>query len=134
MSENLLETDQRENDRVVLAALDAVTEASQASAEAAEQVSGRAQEIRYLRSHGRSWHAIAASGSTPSLVAILTQTLTMLARATTCLRRSLLQALVGEGLAHNALGDLFGLSRQRVGAILKQNGERHRPPSGSTSA
>ena len=108
-------------EREVLAALDAVSEVSDSSNELANEAAERAEQIRSQRSDGESWQDIVSSGFAPSLFELLNRIIAEFAGTTSRLRRALVHMLVQEGMRHLAIAELFDLSRQRIGAILKQS-------------
>lgn len=113
----------------VLAALDAVGEALEANAEAGREVQRRKAWVRRRRASGASYREIVESEERPIIVEILAANLERLARAGSRLRRAEAHALHREGLTMDRIAELFGVSRQRVSALLRNGRADDRPAS-----
>jgi DNA-directed RNA polymerase sigma subunit (sigma70/sigma32) len=82
----------------------------------------RIDEIRAARSAGRSLREIVPKEDRPLLVQLLTENANLLQSYGTRVRRSEARALHHEGLTMDEIARLFGVSRQRVSALLKDAG------------
>lgn len=104
----------------VMRALDEFTVAVQVSQRKAGQAIRRAGSLRHKRTSGNSWTAITKAERRPLLVEMATDNLRRLQRAGASLRRAQARALRDEGLSMNEIAGLFGVTRQRVSALLRE--------------
>jgi hypothetical protein len=84
------------------------------------------ENLAALRNHrvrGRSWHRIISDDDSPNPLPSLTMIATNFARASGAFRRALAVGLRKEGMQVSEIAALFGVSRQRVSALI-----RPRPP------
>jgi DNA-directed RNA polymerase sigma subunit (sigma70/sigma32) len=81
----------------------------------------RATQMRAEREAGRSYREIETVGR-PLLVEMARDNLAALVEAGGRLRRAEARALHAEGLTMEQIAELFGVSRQRVSALLKPGG------------
>lgn len=79
----------------------------------------RASAIRRLRARGLEYSAIVPMEERPLVVELLTRTLSDLSDASSNLRKVEARALYSEGLTMAEIAELFGVTRQRIGAILR---------------
>lgn len=103
----------------VLSALDDLMAAltdCRATAAAAEQ---RVQHIRSLRNDGLGYRSIADEAGRPLIVEVVSADIERLQRTAAALRRAHAAALHAEGLTMEQIAGLFGVTRQRIGAILR---------------
>lgn len=84
-----------------------------------EQALRRGAEIREQRLAGRSYQDILEHAQRPLLIETITTNLRELQRAGHELRRAEAMALRDEGVSLARIAELFGVSPQRVSAILK---------------
>jgi malate synthase len=84
-----------------------------------EQARTRAQELQAQRAEGRSWHEIVSGEERPLIVEQVTSALSALADAGGQWRRTQAQALHDESVSINRIAELYGVSRQRVSALLR---------------
>lgn len=103
----------------VLEAIEDLVAALEANIAASRKAIERAREIAELRSRGWSYRAIAESHDRPLMVQLITDNLDRLADTGSRLRRAQARALHDEGLTMDEIGRLFGVTRQRVSAILR---------------
>ncbi|GAA1865120.1 hypothetical protein GCM10009836_51760 [Pseudonocardia ailaonensis] len=89
----------------------------------------RVVELEELRDAGRSWHEIVSHEERPLVVEAVTRALDDLGTVGGRFRRQEAMALQRESVSITRIGKLFGVSRQRVSAIL-QEGQRSRPEDG----
>lgn len=100
-------------------ALDELVEAVHHAQGLLESVLTRAATLRAARSEGRRYADIVSAEQRPLVVELLTDALDELARAGSGFRRAEAKALHDDGLSHEAIAALFGVTRQRVGALLQ---------------
>ena len=110
----------------VLDALDAVLASVASNQIRLEQVMARAEDIREQRRQGRKYADIVRDADQPLIVELLTANLRALQQTGSQLRSAEARALYQEGLTMDEVAALFGVSRQRVSALLRSDGER--PP------
>ncbi len=79
----------------------------------------RIAHIREQRSAGRPYSEIVSSEQRPLIVEMLTQSVRELEGVGVQVRRHEAQSLRREGMTMDAIADLFGVSRQRVSALLR---------------
>jgi transcriptional regulator with XRE-family HTH domain len=106
---------------VVLAALDELVTVLRETTERNRTAIRRAQAIRKLRERGHSYSEIVPMEQRPLIVELLTRSLSELSEAGGRLRRAEARALYSEGLTMAEIADLFGVTRQRVAALLHPN-------------
>ncbi len=85
---------------------------------------GRAREVREQRSHGLAYSDIVSAESRPLIVEMISDYVTAIATAGSRFRHAEARALRAEGMTTQAIADLFGVTRQRISAILN-DGEPH---------
>lgn len=102
----------------VLEALDALLGVLQASTRRNRDATRRAQTIRRLRSHGRSYREILSREERALIEQITRENLDGLLHATSRLRRAEARALHAEGMTMEEIAVLFGVTRQRVSVLL----------------
>ncbi|WP_041834982.1 hypothetical protein [Acidothermus cellulolyticus] len=110
---------------------DEVTEALEETADVARKTAAHQQEIAELADEARTAHAHGASWTAPHqarqlrlILAMLTTCISQLSRVLAHLRRSWARALLAEGLSLRHIARIFGVSHQRIAAILRH---RHAP-------
>ena len=103
----------------VLAALDELVDAVRLTMIANERILERAEQIRSQRAVGRSWSEIVDSADAPLVVELVRRNLDALFDAGGRLRRAEAKALHDEGMTMEEIAKTFGVSRQRVSALLK---------------
>ena len=91
-----------------------------ASAADFAQLADRAEDLHARRAQGAPWSELAAAESRPLIVSVMTRLMDRLAEAGAAFRREEALALAREGLTHERIAVLFGVTRQRVGALLKR--------------
>ena len=99
-----------------LHALDAVLTRSIAELQAARE---RLQSVVQARAAGTSWREIADAEERPLVVESLSRVLDQLSVVGSRFRRAQAQALYAEGLSMERVAGLFGVTRQRVSALLR---------------
>lgn len=103
----------------VLEALDQLTVAIQENAARNEHVLKRAENLRRRRAEGASWSELATDEERPLIVELLSQNMTALSTAGSRLRRLEARALHNEGLSMERIASLFGVTRQRISELLR---------------
>lgn len=109
----------------VLEALDELVAALQANSEGNRIALERAALIRRERMAGKRYTEMVSAQSSPLIVDVLNQNLERLLTAGGRFRRAEARALHDEGMTMERIAELFGVTRQRVSALLKTP-----PPSG----
>jgi DNA-directed RNA polymerase sigma subunit (sigma70/sigma32) len=107
----------------VLAALGEVIAALQESTQRNQTALGRARHMASARASGRPWREIVEGEERPLVVELMTESLDALLEAGSRLRRAKARALHEEGVTMEAIGQLFGVTRQRVSSLLRPTGD-----------
>ena len=102
----------------VVRALAALEESVQRVRVTLDAVERRAAVVKADRSAGRPMREIVTKEKQPLLVELLTDVLDDLAANGAAFRRAEARALHEEGLSQGAIAALFGVSRQRIAALL----------------
>lgn len=100
-------------------ALEDLRRAVQHAQDQLEQVLLRAEVIRRERDLGHAYREIVSHEQRPLLVERLTEVLEELSSAGAAFRRAEARVLHDEGLSQDAIARLFGVTRQRVSALLR---------------
>ena len=95
------------------------------TATALEVLARRAQALHESRLAGTPWHDLVQTEDRPLIVEQLASVLDGLGTGSARFRRAEALALAAHGLSHRSIAALFGVTRQRVGALLS-------PPPGTT--
>ena len=104
----------------------ALTTLSDVAASSADDLIGLNEDLAVLRNHrvrGRSWHRIISDDDAPNPLSSLTSIATNFARASGGFRRALAVGLRKEGMQVTEIAALFGVSRQRVSALIRPRGQ-----------
>jgi hypothetical protein len=88
----------------------------------ARRATARAELLRAQRLQGLSYRDIVGGEERPLLVEIVSQMIDVLIDAGWRFRRAQAKALYDEGATMDQIGRLFGVSRQRVSALLATSG------------
>ncbi|MDQ6911208.1 MAG: hypothetical protein M3Z84_10590 [Actinomycetota bacterium] len=80
----------------------------------------RAQTIRRLRGHGRSYREILGRDERALILQVTRENLDGLLQAGGRLRRAEARALYAEGMTMEEIAALFGVTRQRVSVLLRE--------------
>jgi hypothetical protein len=109
-------TDGVDHATVALRQLDQALEASIAELAAAR---ARVETVLAARMSGKPWRDIVSSEQRPLVVESVTSVLDQLSAVGSRFRRAQAQALHREGLSMERVAALFGVTRQRVSALLR---------------
>jgi DICT domain-containing protein len=110
-------TDQKDDE--VLDALNDVVRALSENSDRVAQALERARLVRAQRAGGKRYSEILEHAERPLLVELLSTNLTELQRVGHRLRSVEARALHNEGFTMDRIAELFGVSRQRVSALLR---------------
>ena len=80
----------------------------------------RIAELRRLRSQGAPYAEIVPMGDGPLIVQLLTESSAALDSSGASVRRAEARALYAEGLTMDQIAERFGVTRQRVSALLRR--------------
>ncbi len=103
----------------ILKALDDLEVAIDGNVERAAQIKARIQEIRERRAAGLTYKEIVSNETSPLIVQLISESAGALADYGVQLRRTQARVLYEEGLTMERIAVLFGVTRQRVSALLK---------------
>jgi len=103
----------------VVAALTKLSDVATSSADDLMGLNEHLDEIRSRRVRGWSWHRIISDGEVPNPLSLLTTIAANFARASGAFRRALAVGLRKEGMQVTEIASLFGVSRQRVSALIR---------------
>ena len=104
----------------LLAALHEIERAAAENAERSRVVERRAEELRRGLDEGSSLTELVESSDSPLIVELLSTNMATLETAGAELRVAQAQALRSEGLTIVQIANLFGVTRQRISALLRQ--------------
>ena len=105
--------------RAFLKALDDLDGALDETEVMVQAMKRRAEAIREAHAEGRPLREIVPREETPLLVQLLTRTTSLLHSYGNRVRRTEARALHGEGMTMEEIARLFGVTRQRVSALLR---------------
>jgi DNA-binding CsgD family transcriptional regulator len=88
-----------------------------------EATIARAERIREQRDEGLSYREIESGVERPLIVELTRDNLAALVEAGSRLRRAEARALHAEGMTMEQIAELFGVTRQRVSALLRSDRE-----------
>lgn len=115
----------------VLAALDDLVKVLRETTERNRTAIRRAEAIRRLRQQHHLYREIVPMEKRPLIVELLTESLSELSEASGRFRTVEARALYEEGLTMAEIADLFGVTRQRIAALLRRG---TRSAGGKTTA
>ncbi len=115
------------NDRVMARALDDVAQAADETALDQQRLARRARSMSRQRRSGASWTQILARERQPGLLALMDRSARRLYEVSGRFRPVLGQALVAEGLSTRQVARIFGVTRQRISAMLRRGGPAQAP-------
>ncbi len=105
----------------VVVALRGLVDALEINIEVSRAAIARAHHIEELRDRGLPYTEIADATGRPLVVELITENLDRLRRTGATLRRAQAAALHDEGLTMDQIAELFGVTRQRISAILQSS-------------
>ena len=112
-------------------ALRELDRALQASITELTAARARVETVLASRSNGRSWREIVHQEERPLVVESVTSVLDQLSAVGSRFRRAQAKALHHEGLSMERVAALFGVTRQRVSALLRDRDAQPAPDTGS---
>lgn len=104
----------------LLLALNAIEAAARDNSERSRQIGQRAHKLRRQLQAGESLVDLVVAEETPRIVELLSTNMATLETAGAEFRAAEAIALRAEGLTIEAIAQLFGVTRQRISALLKQ--------------
>ncbi len=107
-----------DNDDEALAALAELIGVLDANLRRSEQMLERARYLRTLREAGLGWGKVVEGEKRPLIVELLTSSIEELHEASARFRRAQAKALRAEGMSIEQIASFFGVSRQRISALL----------------
>lgn len=110
-------------DEQLLSALDDLVAAVKENNQRNAHVVKRAQTIVRLRRRGRPWREIVSEEHKPLIVELLTQNMAVLGGVGSQIRRLEAKVLHDEGMSMEQIAALFGVTRQRISELLRQEEE-----------
>src|SRR5687767_14456200 len=121
-------SDSTPNDLAMTRALDDVAEAADETALDQQRLARRARSMSRQRRFGSSWLQILERERQPGLIALMERSARRLQEVSGQFRPVLGRALVAEGLSTRQIARMFGVTRQRVSAMLRHTGSAPTPP------
>ena len=119
----------RTHDDPALLALHALVAALDASAEELAHARTRAAELVTQREAARSWLDIVSAETRPLVVERVSTVLASLTGAGSAFRREQARALHTEQVSINRIAALFGVTRQRISALLRDRVDERPAPA-----
>lgn len=104
----------------VIEALDELVYALERNIEANRTAMEQARTIKDLREQGLDYREIADETGSPLVVQLVTENLDRLRIYGARLRQAQATALHAEGMTMEEIAELFGVTRQRISALLKE--------------
>jgi len=86
------------------------------------QARERAAVLREQRAEGRGWYDIVSAEDRPLIVEQMSSAMASLSTVGSQWRREQAAALSAEGVSINQIAGLYGVTRQRVSALLRERG------------
>jgi hypothetical protein len=87
----------------------------------------RAEELLSARGAGTSWLDLVASETRPLVVESVSTVMATLARTGSTFRREQAHALQVQHVSINRIAALFGVTRQRISALLRERAQAEEP-------
>ena len=119
MSDTDRETTDDPGEELVIVAFRELAEAMRRNRERNEEVIARVDEVCRRRLAGETWRQIVEHEDRPLIVELLGRNIDELYAAGGRVRRLEARALHDEGLSMEQIARLFGVTRQRVSALLR---------------
>lgn len=101
-------------------ALEALDGALRRNLDRIEHAIKRAEELRNAHAEGRTWTEVARAEERPMILEMISANLDELYQTGGRLRRVMAKALHDEGMSMEQIARLFGVTRQRVSALLRE--------------
>jgi predicted XRE-type DNA-binding protein len=114
----------------VLEAIDGLLSAARDNIVTWIGVMERAEAIREQRRAGVPYSDMKIDSTTTPIIDAVSRNQERLGGAAAALRRTVAHALAAEGMSHADIARLFGVSRQRVGMLLRNEAEPGEPAPG----
>ncbi|MCU1448984.1 MAG: hypothetical protein JWP02_1154 [Acidimicrobiales bacterium] len=111
------------HDDDVLAALVELMAALEQTIRRSEEALAKGRRVAEKRAQGLSWTEIALNEERPLVVELVAENWRALSEAGSRLRRAEARALYGDGITMGTIARLFGVTRQRVGFLLRPGGD-----------
>ena len=108
----------------LLDALQQLDDAADANTRRAEAIRARIGHLRDQLSRGRSVRDVVAEEDRPLIVELVTENMQTLESRGSAVRRAEAEALRAEGLTQQDVAELFGVTRQRISALLAGSDDR----------
>lgn len=102
-------------------AIDDLDRALDDSGEMTQRMKQRIAELRQAAAQGRPLREVVPEEETPLLVQLLTESTNLLHSCGNRVRRTEAQALHSEGMTMDQIAKVFGVTRQRVSALLRDS-------------
>jgi predicted XRE-type DNA-binding protein len=118
-------------DDPVAVALEEVKQSIQRNIEVGQLVIERADALLSAHQAGKSWSQIVREEDRPLIVELLTANLNRLMSAGGQLRRAKAKALHDDGMTMEQIASFFGVTRQRVSALLSDRSSDDNSVEGS---
>lgn len=120
-------TDDQQHLARLMSALSAMEEAAADNMQRTREIQRRARRLRRGLKAGRPLAALVGTEPAPRMVELLSTNMSALETAGAEFRAAQAMALRAEGLTIEAIAALFGVTRQRISALLRQRAARDRP-------
>ncbi len=108
----------------LLEAVGAVVDDLERNLESTRLAIEQAREIQELRGQGHTYREILEATDRPLVVELITANLERLHDSGSALRQLYAEALHNEGLTMEQIAELFGVTRQRISALLRGGAQR----------
>jgi hypothetical protein len=115
------------NDQAMARALDEVAEAAEETALDQQRLARRARSMSRQRRLGSSWLHILQRERPPGLLVLIARSARRLHEVSGRFRPALAQALVDDGLSTRQVARMFGVTHQRISAMLSRAGSAPTP-------
>jgi len=109
----------------VLEALDGLLAVARQNIVSWVGVMERVEAVREQRRQGVPYVDMEIESNTPPIIDTVSRNQERLGAAAARLRRSIARMLAAEGMSHADIARIFGVSRQRVGMLLRNEAEPH---------
>jgi len=103
-------------------AMEMVADAADAAADDERRVARQARAVGRLLAKGKSWVEVVDSGAVSRVLKLLRASINQLGAAARRLQVAVAGALVDEGMTTRQIGERFGVTHQRISALLSRRG------------